>query len=412
MRQIKKYYLIIILCLTTSLASGCWSRREIGDLAIVGGMAIDVTKKNGKTKYQVILNILQPSQLGGGQTSAGMGGKGGTAETAKATWQMMGEGDTIYDAIKDVSFRSPRSLFFSHMRYVIFSEEVAREGLHKILDFFNRYREIRLRTYLLMGKGSIKEIIKTFPELEPTHAEELEKIAEITLMENSRFLMTDIKRFTENMIEPGIDPVVGLVEIVDESPDLGSKQTIKTMTFKGGAAFRGDKLAGLLNEDEMRGYLIAIGKANGGIFPINMGQDESMVSVELTKKVSSNLKVEVEENRLKVKISILAFGELGEHQSLNKIATSEQMQKLDDIFSKTISNEVRATVKKAQEYKTDIFGIGQALERSDPQTWKKIKKDWPEYFSQSQVTIDVQAHVQRNGLISDTPVPDTSIPEQ
>ena len=168
-------------------------------------MAIDVTKKNGKTKYQVILNILQPSQLGGGQTSAGMGGKGGTAETAKATWQMMGEGDTIYDAIKDVSFRSPRSLFFSHMRYVIFSEEVAREGLHKILDFFNRYREIRLRTYLLMGKGSIKEIIKTFPELEPTHAEELEKIAEITLMENSRFLMTDIKRFTENMIEPGID---------------------------------------------------------------------------------------------------------------------------------------------------------------------------------------------------------------
>ena len=91
-----------------------------------------------KQKYQVILNILQPSQLGGGQTSAGMGGKGGTAETAKATWQMMGEGDTIYDAIKDVSFRSPRSLFFSHMRYVIFSEEVARGRATQNSGFFQQ----------------------------------------------------------------------------------------------------------------------------------------------------------------------------------------------------------------------------------------------------------------------------------
>ena len=55
------------------------------------------------------------------------------------------------------------------------------------------------------------------------------------------------------------------------------------MTFKGGAAFRGDKLAGLLNEDEMRGYLIAIGKPIW-IFPINMGQDELWFA-ELTKSI-------------------------------------------------------------------------------------------------------------------------------
>ena len=37
-------------------------------------------------------------------------------------------------------------------------------------------------------------------------------------------------------------------------------------------------------------------------------------------------------------------------------------------------NQTIETVQK--QYKSDIFGFGEAIHRSNPKEWKKIKKQW------------------------------------
>lgn len=399
----KRYTLIIILCLLPALFTGCWSRREVEELAIVGGMAIDKGQGEDKGKYLVTLNILRP-----GQISTGAGGSMGGSGSGGATipmWQIAGLGETPFEAARKVALRSPRELFFGHTRHVVISEEVAREGLHKILDLLYRHPEIRLRSYIVLTHGQAREVLNTVPELEQFIAREMEGIAKTTRRENSKFDMVDIKKVTEKMIAPGIDPVIGRVEIIRASPQVGTDQVIRTLIFRGGAIIRKDRLAGWLDEREMRGYMLGTGLAQGGIFPVKIHHGEEDVSFEMTR-ASSSFKIKSEGGKLKVKMKVFVEGDLGEHQGLEEIAAAEKIPELEKKFNAALRSEITAAIKKAQQFKADIFGFGQALERSDPKMFKELRKDWPEHFAGAEVTLEIKAHVRRTGLISDTPVPE------
>jgi spore germination protein KC len=401
----KKYILIIIFCLLPALFTGCWSRREVEELAIVGGMAIDKGQGEDRGKYLVTLNILRPGQISGGAGVGMGGGGGGGGGGARPTWQIIAQGETIFEAARNVSLRAPRELFFGHTRYIVISEDVAREGLHKILDLLYRSPEIRLRAFIVVTGGSALELVRGVPELEHTISRAMEGIAKTSRRENSKFEMVDVKKVTEKMIAPGIDPVIGRVELIQARPQVDINQIIKTIIYRGGAVIRKDRMAGWLDEREMRGYMLGAGLARGGIFPVKIHHGKADVSIEMTR-ASSRFKIKSEGGRLKVKIEVFVEGDLGEHQGLEEIAVAEKIPELEKKFNAALRSEIMAAIKKAQTLKSDIFGFGQALERSDPKLFKELRKDWPEHFAGAEVTLDIKAHVRRTGLISNTPVPE------
>ena len=127
----KKVFVFFLLLFLT----GCWNYKELNEYAIVTGMAVDY-KDNG---YEVSFLIANGNK---------------SEESEAKTSLLTGKGDTIYNAIKNISLVSPKELYISHLSVVIFSEEIARRGLLNVLDFLLRDPQSHQNFYLLLAKDT------------------------------------------------------------------------------------------------------------------------------------------------------------------------------------------------------------------------------------------------------------------
>jgi spore germination protein KC len=60
--------------------------------------------------------------------------------------------------------------------------------------------------------------------------------------------------------------------------------------------------------------------------------------------------------------------------------------------------ELEALIKRLQEEKVDVLGIGNKLYQQDPALWKKWEKDWDDIFADIQFEIDVEVSVEGTGI--------------
>ena len=157
--------LLGLILLMMPILSGCWSRIEVNDLAFVTAAGID---KMEDGKIRLALQVAIPRMLG----AAGQGGFGGEKGIGtKAVWVVSEKGETILDAYRRLQEKLPRRIFFSHSAIIVIGEQMARDGISPILDFFIRQREARMRSYILFTKGESVKILKFVPKLEKIPAE-------------------------------------------------------------------------------------------------------------------------------------------------------------------------------------------------------------------------------------------------
>ncbi|WP_368737782.1 Ger(x)C family spore germination C-terminal domain-containing protein [Bacillus sp. EB106-08-02-XG196] len=59
--------------------------------------------------------------------------------------------------------------------------------------------------------------------------------------------------------------------------------------------------------------------------------------------------------------------------------------------------------KLQQKYEADIFGFGEILYRQDYSNFKRIEKQWDEYFKDAIVNVDVDVKIRRSGIRTKSP---------
>lgn len=70
------------------------------------------------------------------------------------------EGESIFDVFRNAISVNSHKLFWPYAEVVIFSQEVAREGVADIVDFFCRDPEPRMSLYLLVSESeTAREIL-------------------------------------------------------------------------------------------------------------------------------------------------------------------------------------------------------------------------------------------------------------
>ena len=110
----KKIHWTVLLFFTLSVLTGCWSKRELNELAICVGLGIDKAEDG----YYVTVQIINPGELSGKNRS-------GRSEVITSRVK----GETIFEALRKLSTVSPRKIYMSHLHQVVFGEELAREGI-------------------------------------------------------------------------------------------------------------------------------------------------------------------------------------------------------------------------------------------------------------------------------------------
>jgi spore germination protein KC len=377
MKIVKMVLLTVIISLNSVLMTGCWNYREINEMAVVAGVAID---QGLEEKYKVTVEIVEVT-----------GGK--ESKTEAKTISM--EGKTIFDAVRNQITLTGKRLYWSHLKTVIISRQIAARGAVPVLDWYNRDAETRGDIHILVSKEeTAREIFTGQVMTEDVKSYELDK-----MLDNQRSLskapQTQIWQFTNDMEAKGIDavlPAVGLKEV-----DGGKGQNII-----GSAVFKGDKLAGFLEGEDTMNMLFVKNQVKGGVL---FGDEDgepggTPVSLEIFKN-KTKTKLEIEDNHIQVKVNTETTVAIDEIGGSENVIDEEGRRKLEQAAEKMLKNRMENIIKKIQiEFGSDVFGFGAKLREDHPEVWKHIGGKWDDAFREVKVKVDTKVNIRNSAMLS------------
>lgn len=376
MRKTGSVITLFMFVFVISFTTGCWNYREIENLAIVTGMAID---KGKNSKYHITMEIASTESQGKNSTM-----------NSKIVEE---EGETIFDTLRNIIKVAGKRLYFSHIKVVILSQDVARENTEEVLDWFNRDAESMSTISLVVSsEKTAKELLTQQSITSPIRSMEMD-----TMLRNQKSLSKApniklhdfINRFAGEGIS-GILPRIGITEIEGK----------KTSEIGGAAIFKRDKFADFLDDEETKYLLFILNEIRGGVITNRHvpGSKESNISLEIFKNTT---KIETSYSKGQPRVRILVNVEvaLAEQGTPKNYATSKGMEFVRESTSTMMEDKINSLVKKVQEqYGSDIFGFGKKFENDNPKLWDKIKGNWEEEFRKIEVSSKVNIDIRNTGV--------------
>ncbi|ANS74463.1 spore gernimation protein GerC [Paenibacillus yonginensis] len=384
--------LMTFLLLTVIFTPGCWSRKELNEIAVVMALGIDKVEGGYALSAQV---------LNSGETDAKRGGNMGSLPVI--TYHSVGV--TIPEALQRMHSQAPRALYLSHLRVLIFGENVARQGLGNALDFIARNYQFRTDFFLLVAKaGNASEILDVVTPFEYIPASSLYSSIVVS---HDRWASTGkvtLQEYITAMKLSGSDPILSGVELSGKPNEGKSTDNVKKITpdtlikHTGLGVFRGDRLVGWLDEGPSKAtnYILNEVDHTGGViefpegiigFQINQASSDLQVHLNAEGKPEFNVHLKVEAD-----LSTVQFP-----MNLNQPSKIIQIEKrIEEKYNTLISK----AIKKVQvDYGADIFGFGEALHRKYPKKWKEYRGNWDDSFKDVKVSVDTKVAIRRIGSI-------------
>lgn len=388
----RKLFMLGILILVLAVNTGCWSRRELNELAIEVAMGFD---KAGD-QYRITSQVVDPGEVAAKE--------GGTGRTPVITYQATA--DTPFEARRKMTTMSPRKIYSAHIRMVVIGEELARDGIENFLDFLSRNYEHRADFFIVVAKGtSAENVLKILTPLEQIPANELFdslKTSERAWAPTSGVTIHDL---ISDLVSKGKHPVLtglkvkGSQEIGESKENVEKMDTPTQLQYTGLGVFKEDKLIGWLNETESKGYNYIMDNVKSTVGHISCPKGGKAVLEVIRSK--ANMKGKVKKGKPEVDVEIRLEANVGEVEckdlDLTKTKTINEMEARS---AEKIKEFAEKTIKKAQKkYKADIFGFGEAIHRADPKFWKQVEKNWDQEFPNLPVNVKVDFKIRRTGTV-------------
>ena len=385
-----KRLLFILIILSTIFLTGCWSSHEVNTLAIAVCIGIDKTE-NG---YLVTEQVLNPRV---------MASKKATAESPVVIYTA--EGNDLAEIVRRFTTQSSRILYNADLRMVVIGEDVAKDGIQNILDYFLRNYEYRTDFYFVIAKNSTaNEVLGTLTPIELVPGFSMYISLKMSEEKWAAIKSIRIIELVNSIIADGDNPVLTGIEISQDeiSPEstdiLKQSGEYKKLKYTGLGAFNKDKLVGWLDEDESKGYNYITDNVKNTIEHADYDSKVKITYEIINAK--SRTKVYFLENKPAIEVKIKTKCNIEIVEGEFDVSAEENKQVLNELLASKVKLLCEKALNKAQkELKTDIFGFGEAIQRKYPKTWKKLKDDWNDKFTDLPVNITVEAETNQLGQI-------------
>ncbi|WP_236333064.1 Ger(x)C family spore germination protein [Paenibacillus auburnensis] len=396
MRRLCTFLLAVLQLLLPLVLTGCWDSVELNRRAIVSGVAID-RGEGEKEKYVVSFQVIVAEEISGKNTR-------GISPVVLYT----GKGRTMFEALANASRQTARFLSLGHVRVLVISEKLAREGIKDMLDVLERESDTRLTSLIFVAKGQpASELMSTMTVFSKIPANDLVEKLETTSKQfgyNFRMEVDDVIRGIQLR---GGGPVINGVFTDGSREKADSNDNFKTIVphailkVSELAAFKDDKLKGWIKGDAALGtvllhnkikeYPVVISHPQGGYIAFNVYQSQVRLTVAakdpehpvFTVKISQQVSIKENANELNL-ISPATVVDLSSH------------------VIKDTTRKIKDAIDTARKYNSDYLGFGEAMERENPQGWKKVMKHWEDIFADCEYKIEADAVIRHTDMRSNS----------
>ena len=351
----------VCLALCTGLflsLSACTSFMELYERLLIHGIGIDC----GKNGYVVTVRSSTSSEEEG-------------EEFFKS------EGETVLEALNNLSLLTGREPFYSHNYLVVFGRECAKEGLDSSLDFFVRYYNTRPAVKMFLAENTAEEVLGAEKDGKLLRMSELQQLANSSRY-NGKTVGMDILEFVNGVRREGSSPYLPVLKAGEDG--------VKVVAT---AIFDGYRLQDYLTLEETRGLLMIRNQVEKGESVIS---DEAFGTVTLSISTREG-KTQVtlgEDGRPRFLVKIQAEADISAISGGRTRFESGAYGKLEAFVGEELQRQAEDAIRTAVlKNSCDIFGFGNLLYQKYPSFWKGL--DWEKQMAECSYVVQVETKVQR-----------------
>lgn len=400
-----------ILLLVTIFCSGCFGSTEPDQLSYIAAIGIDKADKEGMYNFSYQIDVSKGSGGGGGSESGAEGG--GKAGLIVIQAPSLAEARNLLNSF--LSFR----ITLTHIKALIISDEVAREGVGRVFSPIMRFREYRGTMYVFVARGSARKFMEAYNPLLRLAPSKYYEWFMATQEGSGYYLDTSLHQFYKRLKSISAQPYTTLIGVgnkkLEQEPATGSTETDKSfgyiagesphsgqnpLEFVGSAVFQGDKMVGTLSTSETRILSYLLGHQGSGYLVVQdplLSRDS--INIRVRPGAAPEIKGEFKDGIPSFQVQLEVEGEITGISSGINYETEEYLTLLENQMKLTLEEEIVNFIKKTQTMDSDVVGFGYYIRPNF-----KLEKDfreynWPQHYREATFTVEVKAKIRRTGLM-------------
>ncbi|MEW6696997.1 MAG: Ger(x)C family spore germination protein [Bacillota bacterium] len=386
----KKIRLTLAIFCLACLFAGCVDRRDIDENDYVVGAIFDYNTQ--KQRYEVHIQVALPEAF----TKA----PGGGGQPKETFLLYEGEGESVFDAIRDAAKNAGKRLFWAHCDAYIVSKELAGRGIFGVMDILIRDNEIRETAYFYINDGTTEDLLTVKNGTEEVPMLGLKKLVDLGLKTHGTTLRKEVMDCFRDLHMENSAYLVPLVS--SRKPDVPAKEAHKKFHLTGAAVFKKDKMIGRLTSAETRGYVFAVGQI----------KDTLIVGNVLGKQVTfevigsrAELKPRIQGDEISFTVEVKPTINVGQVNDPVNLEDPRFIREAEQAFNRELEQEIQYSINKAKEMKADYFDFARQVQLADPKLWKQVRNQWSEQlFPEMDIQVKVQSTMLRTGLLISTEI--------
>ena len=324
----KRIKFAVVLLTFLMLLSGC-AGQEPNDISYIVAIGID---KGETGKYKITLQYASPPEISGGEE---------INLEKSGIRNLTVEGEDIYEAVGKANLHDSKTTFLSHTQVIIFSREVAEEGIEKMSELFINSEELRPDIYLAVAENAEKYLTSINPETEINPARYYKLFFDAEKL-------TGLPQSTQKNFFCGIESGAydTLLPIVSVEPDKFES-----------AAFHGGRMTGVLNEQETGFYkFLDRDFAGGYITLVNDTDLKEPVTLKISQLKTPHYNIDDENKKITINLSL--EGDI--YSAPPEYDIENSIEEFKKSCSKHIEGECEKLIKKLiTDYKSDILRLNE-----------------------------------------------------
>lgn len=416
-----KVIIILVLCTFLLSLTSCYDASEMDDLLYVIAIGVD---KGISDKWRLTVQF-PTMREGGGQMQSVSGGSSGSSGHSYASI----DSPSFFTGIDMLNASLPRKLDFTHAQIIVFSEELAEEGLiGEYITPIGRFGDIRRSSHVFVVNGKAMNFIKENKPLIGTTLSKSFQVLSHASQNTGFFPHVTLENFYEDLKSPYGQTIAAMASVNDlksfaeEGKPWGTEfktggsyfagQLPRTGQNKievwGTALFNGDKMIDKLNGDETRFLLMIRDEFKQGLYTMqDPKRPEVIIALDVRISKKPKIEIDVKNENPEIRLKLQLDADILSVQSMIDYENPELLPLLEENFKKTVKEGILALIKKCQDLNTDVFYFGENAAKNFFTIDEYESYNWNSRFKDAKVIVDVDFAIRRTGTqIKSYPIKD------